>query len=95
MHQPIEVHWTAALRVLAYIKSSPVKGLLYKKHEHVHIFGYSDSGYDGDKRDRKSTIGSTCIGGNLVWRSKKHDVVSRSSAEAEYRAMEHTTCEMM
>ena len=40
MHQPREVHWTAALRTLAYIKSSPEKGLLYKKHEHIRIFGY-------------------------------------------------------
>ena len=30
----------------------------------------------------------------MTWRSKKQDV-SRSSAEAEYRAMAHTTCEMM
>jgi len=30
MHQLREVHWTAALRSLAYIKSSPGKGLLYK-----------------------------------------------------------------
>lgn len=29
------------------------------------------------------------------WRSKKQNVVSRSSAEAEYRAMAHTACEMM
>jgi len=43
MHQPREVHWTTALRIPAFIKSSPGKGLLYKKHEHVHIFSYSDS----------------------------------------------------
>ena len=31
----------------------------------------------------------------MTWRSKKQDVVSRSSAKAEYRAMVHTECEMM
>ena len=35
----------------------------------------------------------TFIGEILVtWRNKKHDVVSRSSAEPEYRAMDHTAC---
>jgi len=97
MHQPREVHWTAALRILVYIKSSPEKGLLYKKHGHVRILNYSDSGYAGDKRDGKSTTGyCTFVGENLVtWRSKKQDDISRSSADAEYRAMTHTTCEMM
>jgi len=51
MHQPREVHWTATLRILTYVKSSPGKGLLYKKHGNVHISGYSDSGYAGDKGD--------------------------------------------
>ena len=55
IHQPRQVHWTAALRILVYIKNSPEKGLLYKKHEHVCIFGYSESGYVGDKGDGKST----------------------------------------
>jgi len=97
MHQPREVHWTATLRSLAYVKSSPVKGLLYKKHGHIRIFGYSDSGNACDKRDRKSTSRyCTFVRGNLVtWRSKKQDRVSRSSAEAKYRAMTHTACEMM
>ena len=37
MHQPRETHWLAAMRVLAYIKSCPGKGLVYRKHGHVHI----------------------------------------------------------
>jgi len=36
------------------------------------------------------------VGGNLVsWRSKKQAVVARSTAEAEYRAMALSLCEMM
>jgi len=56
MHQPREAHWIAALKILTYIKNSPGKDLLYKKHKHVRIFGYSDSGYAGDKGDRKSLL---------------------------------------
>lgn len=38
----------------------------------------------------------TFVGGNLViWRSKKHKVVSRSSAEAEYGGMAPRICEIM
>jgi len=46
---------------------------LYKIHEHVRIFGYSDFGYTDDKSDRKSTSGyCTFVRRNLViWRSKK------------------------
>ena len=96
MHQLRKIHWTTALRILAYIKSSPGKGLLYKKHEYIRILGYFDSGYVGDKGDRKFTAGyCTFVGGNLVTWSKKQDIVSRSSIEAKYRVMTHTTCEMM
>lgn len=31
----------------------------------------------------------------MTWKSQKQGVVARSSAEAEYRAMAHTTCELM
>ncbi|KAM1487145.1 hypothetical protein ACFX2I_001252 [Malus domestica] len=51
----------------------------------------------GDVTDRRSTYGYfTFVGGNLVtWWSKKQNVVSRFSAEAEYRGMAHGVCEIL
>ena len=76
MHQLRETRWLAAIRILAYIKSCLKKVLVYRKHGHVRIFGYSDSGYAGNRGDKKSTTSyCTFVGGNLVtWRSKKQDV---------------------
>ena len=73
MHQPKVTHWLAAMRILVYIKSCPEKGFVYRKHGDVRISGYFNSGYAGDRGDRKSTMGyCTFVGGNLVtWRSKK------------------------
>jgi len=97
IHQLRETYWLAMIRVLAYIKSCLGKGLVYRTHGHVRISRYSDSGYIGDRGDRKSTTGYCIfIGENpMTWRSKKQDVVSRSSAKAEHRAITHTTCEMV
>ena len=63
----------------------------------MEIEAYSYSDYASDKGDRKLTSGyCTYVGGNIVtWRSKKQNVVSRSSAEVEYRAMVQTACELM
>ena len=49
------------------------------------------------KEIKKSISGyCTYVGGNLITRrSKKQNVVSRSRAEAEYKAMTHTVCEMV
>lgn len=51
----------------------------------------------GSVVNRRSTSGyCTFLGGNLVtWRSKKQNVVARSSAEAEFRAMAQGICELL
>ena len=55
MHKPREIFWKAALRILAYIKGSPSKCLLYKSIAICEFLSFLDSNYVGDKRDRKST----------------------------------------
>ena len=56
---------------------------------------YTDADWVGYKGDRRSTSGYfTFLGGNLVtWRSKKQNVVARSSGEAELRGMILGICE--
>ena len=48
MHNPIKVHWKAALRILTYIKGSASKDL-HKKHGHFGIETFFDSSYAGIK----------------------------------------------
>ena len=97
MHAPNSYHFQLVKRILRYLKGSITRGILMKKHNHFTIEGYTDSDWAGNAIDRKSTTGfCTFVGGNLVtWKSKKQSVVARSSAEAEYRAMASTACEIL
>jgi len=58
---------------------------------------YTDADYARSIVDRRSTTDYCMfLGGNLVtWRSKKQNVVARSSAEAEFRAMAQGVSELL
>ncbi|KAK9911087.1 hypothetical protein M0R45_035010 [Rubus argutus] len=97
MHSPTMAHLHIVKRILRYLKGSVGRGILMKNNGNTEIMGYTDADWAGNTLDRKSTTGfCTFVGGNLVtWRSKKQTVVARSSAEAEYRAMASTSCELI
>nr|KYP76939.1 Copia protein [Cajanus cajan] len=97
LNSPCAGHWNAVIRILKYIKGAPGKGLLYGYNNHTQVVGYSDADWAGSPSDRRSTSGyCVFIGDNLIsWKSKKQNVVARSSAEAEYRAMASATCELI
>ncbi|XP_016647120.1 PREDICTED: uncharacterized mitochondrial protein AtMg00810-like [Prunus mume] len=86
MHSPSVSHRNTVDRILRYLKLAPGKGLMFSKNGDLEVVGYRDADWDGSITDRSSTsCYFTFVEGNLVtWQSKKQNVVSRSSAEAEY-----------
>jgi len=92
---PTSAHWSAAKRVIRYLKSSVDHGLHYTRGP-LHLTAYYDSDWAGNPDDRHSTTGfAIFLGCNLVsWSAKKQPIVSRSSTKAEYRALAITTAEM-
>ena len=71
--------------------------MLYENRSHTQIVEYCNADWASSPVDRHSTFRYCAfIGGNLVsWKSKKQDVVARSSAQVEYRVMALATCELI
>ncbi|XP_010694536.1 uncharacterized protein LOC104907321 [Beta vulgaris subsp. vulgaris] len=90
-------HMQAAKRVLRYLAGSMSQGILLANTSAAHLQALCDSDWARCADTRKSTL-EFCIllGDSQCHGSKKRRfVVARSSAEAEYRSMALTICEMM
>lgn len=96
MHKPTTSHMQAAKRVLRYLLSCPGQGILLATSSTASLTAYCDSDWAGCPMTRRSTTGFCIFLGSspISWKSKKQQVVARSTAEAEYRAMAMTTCEV-
>ncbi|RDY02259.1 putative mitochondrial protein, partial [Mucuna pruriens] len=86
MHDPKERNLQAVERILQYLKASLGKGLLFRKEGTLSMEIYTNVDYVGSIVDRRSTFRYYMfLGGNLVtWRSKKQNMVARSSVEVEF-----------
>jgi hypothetical protein len=93
---PTEKHYLAATRILRYLKKCPGQGLFFPRQSSLFLSGFSDADWAGCLDSRKSISGQCFfLGSSLIsWRTKKQITISRSSSEAEYRALGAATCEL-
>ncbi|KAD3336516.1 hypothetical protein E3N88_32035 [Mikania micrantha] len=89
---PRQNHLNAAHRVLRYLKASPSQGILLPQDGGHNLATYCDSDRLGCPFTKRSRTGYLLLfgGAPVSWKTKKQSVVSRSSAEAEYRSMAST-----
>nr|KYP36274.1 Retrovirus-related Pol polyprotein from transposon TNT 1-94 [Cajanus cajan] len=93
---PTTAHRQALFRILCYLKGTPGSGIFLSVNSSVQLRAFSDYDWAGCPDTRRSITGfAVYLGDSLIsWKSKKQITVSRSSSEAEYRALATTTCEL-
>ncbi|XP_022017588.1 uncharacterized mitochondrial protein AtMg00810-like [Helianthus annuus] len=96
MHAPTIDDWNALKRVIRYLQGTSSYGLTLSPCTLVSLRAYTDADWAGCPDTRRSTSGyCVYMGPNLLsWSSKRQSTVSRSSAEAEYRAVANVAAEI-
>ncbi|XP_028083357.1 uncharacterized protein LOC114284615 [Camellia sinensis] len=94
MHAPTIAHFAAVKRLLQFVQGTLAHGLTFSPCS-FELHAFSDSNWAGDVLDRRSSSGyCVYLVSNLIsWSAKKQSTISRSSTEAEYRSLAHTTAE--
>jgi histone deacetylase 1/2 len=97
LHAPTTMHWTAAKRILRYVKHTMTVGPTFVKSNSTLVSAFSDADWAGCADDRRSTGGfAVFFGPSLIsWSAKKQATVSRSSTEAEYKSVANATAEVI
>jgi hypothetical protein len=95
LSKPTDVHWEAVKRILRFVKGTAHTGLQIRKSPSTLLSIFTDADWAGCVDDRRSTGGfAVYFGPNLIsWSARKQPTVSRSSTEAEYKAIANGTAE--
>ncbi|KAK1416517.1 hypothetical protein QVD17_32308 [Tagetes erecta] len=96
MHAPTQKHWQALKRVLRYLKGTIYHGLFLSRGSPLTLTAFADSDWGGTNDGGRSTSAYLLyLGSNIIsWRSSRQKSVSRSSTEAEYKALANAAAEL-
>ena len=95
MHAPRDSHWFLVKRIIHYICGTMSLGLTLTASASTDLVAYSDADW-ADCSDMRRSMSGYCIylGPSLIyWSLKRQPMVSRSSAEAEYRVVANAVAE--
>ncbi|XP_022019353.1 uncharacterized mitochondrial protein AtMg00810-like [Helianthus annuus] len=96
MHAPKVDHWNALQRIIRYLQGTSSHGLTIGASPGFSLRAYTDTDWAGCPDTRRSASGyCVYLGPNIIsWSSKHQSVISRSSAEAEYRGVANVVAEI-
>ena len=92
---PSLTHYTAAKRIIRYLKGTSNLGLTYTSNAE-NVYGYSDAAH-ANTDNYCSTSGYTFLvgGAAIIWGSRKQTTIALSSTEAKYVALSEASREAM
>ncbi|KAM1579597.1 hypothetical protein ACFXTI_041509 [Malus domestica] len=96
MTNPTHEHFGLVKRILRYVQGTIQCGLTYSSSSDNSITAFSDSDWAADPNTKRSITGFVVfMGQNMIsWQSKKQSSVSKSSTEAEYKALAHCAADI-
>jgi hypothetical protein len=97
LSKPTNEHSSVVKRILRYLHETIDMSLCFTKSGAPLLSAFLDADWADDTNDRRSTGGfAVFFSGNLISRSsRKQSTVSRSSTEAEYKAIVDATVEVI